>query len=305
MTNSPPSPLPHKTRVPRRQIQKTTAVTIRNTCIIAGSLALVTAFILFSRSPIDRPRAIPRDRSSVQTVRPSTKKRHLPAARPTAPFARATASTRKQEESLDTETDITNKPAPQRDEVSSRKPPPETVPFKQKLPYSSATLYIQVLADGVSSDPSITGFTSHTFPSYRFPSYQYDRATMRITKFNGAVEFTGPITIHTVYGPGASKYQQSLYGRGTTDKDKEDGNTTLGFHEHCHRLDYIEYLLSNRLPEFVFRTGMTVQQYEAVQQEFERKFKAYIVAIGNYSVQITDEVGRKRSAYYAEATDEE
>ncbi len=128
---------------------------------------------------------------------------------------------------------------------------------------------------------------------------------MRITEFNGSFEFTGPITIQTVYGPGASKNGLSLYGRGTTEEDKANGNITLGFHESCHRLDYVEYLASNPLPAFPLKAGMTVQQYNTAQEIFEQKYHAYIVAIGDYSVQRTDEVGYKRSTHLTEATGSE
>jgi hypothetical protein len=125
---------------------------------------------------------------------------------------------------------------------------------------------------------------------------------MRIIRFNGAFEFTGPITIQTVYGPGVSKHQPSLYGRGTTERDREDGNTTLGFHEHCHRCDFVEYLLTNPLPEVDIHPGMTVRQYEILQQNFADKFNAYVAAMADHSLQQTDEVGRKKSKYDAEHT---
>lgn len=217
--------------------------------------------------------------------------------------ARDSSATRDNQD--DAKTNNPNRETLRRNQSSKRNPSPETTPFRQKLPYASAPLHVEVLADGASSDPTITGHTGFKFPSCRFPNYQYDRTTRRITAFTGDFEFPGPITIQTVYGPGASKNQLSLYGRGTTEQDKEDGNITLGFHESCHRLDYMEYLATNPLPEFPRTVGTTVQQYRAAQQDFAQKYNAYIVAIGNYSEQRTDEVGYKRSTHLAEGTDME
>jgi hypothetical protein len=184
--------------------------------------------------------------------------------------------------------------------ISATKSPPATTPYRRQIPYASATLYLEVLADGASPDQAIVARTNFAFPTYRFPDYEYDRVTKRITKFQEEFAFTGPLTIQTVYGPAASKRRPSLYGRGTTEEDKRDGNTTLGFHEHCHRLDYVDYLLSHPLPEVSIRTGITVRQYEKLQRDFERQLEEYMKSMADYSDQRTDEVGHKKSEFVSE-----
>ena len=69
------------------------------------------------------------------------------------------------------------------------------------------------------------------------------------------VTFAYRIVIQTHYRRGISASGPSAYGRGTTPKDEEDGNTSLGFHERQHAADYRK--LWNRLGNFsIRRTGL-------------------------------------------------
>lgn len=106
---------------------------------------------------------------------------------------------------------------------SKIKVPPKTKPCKKKLKYTSATLYVQLLADGTSRESSITGITNLNFPVYEFPTFELDFATKKISKFKSVFKFKGAITIQTLYGPGASPHIRSLYGRGTTEDDMQKG----------------------------------------------------------------------------------
>ncbi len=83
------------------------------------------------------------------------------------------------------------------------------------------------------------------------------------------------MTIQTTYGSGATSSSASGYGRGTTASDIAAGNTTLGFHEEQHGLDFVEFLSQNPFPQFRGRVGMTTRQ-------FQRAINAYHSAIDRY-----------------------
>ncbi len=61
----------------------------------------------------------------------------------------------------------------------------------------------------------------------------------KIVKFIGNVAWHDTITIKTTYPSGSRPEQLSGYGRGTTLDDIRNGDSTLGFHESCHRRDYV------------------------------------------------------------------
>lgn len=56
------------------------------------------------------------------------------------------------------------------------------------------------------------------------------------------------IAIQTVYVDPKDASRVSCYGRGTTDADVRNRNVTLGFHESCHRADFVTYLTTHPLP---------------------------------------------------------
>jgi len=130
-------------------------------------------------------------------------------------------------------------------------------------------LVIKVLPDGRHNDSAIMGLTHVEIPNYRFPTYGYNKTSNRITQFTSSFTFVGPFTIQTVYGPKASRHVRSQYGRGTTREDRENGDVTLGFHESCHRRDYVAFLTGHALPELKVETGMTIRRYDAAVSRFE------------------------------------
>jgi len=101
----------------------------------------------------------------------------------------------------------------------------------------------------------------------------------------------GTLTIQTAYGPHATPSDRSAYGRGTTDQDVANGNNTLGFHESCHREDYLSYLRNNPLPEFTGRIGMTTDDFRAALEAFHKAINTYFEAMDQYSQAHTDCVG--------------
>ena len=159
---------------------------------------------------------------------------------------------------------------------------------------------VEVLADGVSADISgaKTSFSNdevefQTPPSYR--GHKRKDGTEIVDSLDGPYKIKGRITIQTVYGLTDKPSDASVYGRGTTVKDKADGNTTLGFHEYCHRQDYLSYLKSKPLPVFAGKPGMTVTAYKAAETAFLNAGKKYFKDMEADSYKKTDETGYPKS----------
>jgi hypothetical protein len=123
------------------------------------------------------------------------------------------------------------------------------------------------------------------------PGAEFDRG--RVTKIEGDPEIT--LTILTRYGSSVDPSDTSTYGRGTTCEDKNNGDTSLGFHESCHRQDATDFLKDQQnhpLPQFKGKVGMTEAEYRKAQKDFEDAVtKVYQKESDDYSVQKTDEVG--------------
>jgi hypothetical protein len=100
------------------------------------------------------------------------------------------------------------------------------------------------------------------------------------------------VTIRTIYGPGASRSEQSLYGRGTTPEDISAGRTTVGFHEGNHGLDYLEFLRNNPPPQFGGQVGQSADDYKRADQRFQQEVQAYVDRVIRFSQQRTECVGK-------------
>ena len=192
-----------------------------------------------------------------------------------------------------------------------QKPPPKTIPSKvvvKKIKNSQMDIevYAEVLSD--KADNTITGGKTSikgvgmisdgkgktfffTTPSY---SYEIKGGLKIITKLNGRAKIKGIFKIQTAYSLKAKPTDTSEYGRGTTSGDENVGNTSLGFHEACHRDDYLRYLKNNSLPTFGGRVGMTEQQYNQAVQSFNTAITKWSTNMDSGS---TDEVGYKKSTY--------
>jgi hypothetical protein len=112
--------------------------------------------------------------------------------------------------------------------------------------------------------------------------------------FHSAVDplnaYGGTVTIETIYAAGARPDDLSCYGRGTTDDDVRNRDITLGFHESCHRSDYVAYLGVHRLPDPPkLAIDMTVADFEKATAAFGKELKAYFKAMDAESVANTDE----------------
>ncbi|QEL18401.1 hypothetical protein [Limnoglobus roseus] len=196
--------------------------------------------------------------------------------------------------------------------AATQNPPPKTVPSKVsvrkiKTPALEIDVTAEVIADGTTNDTGTQGNTSFTpegavgsgqsffgTPGFAFVT---KNGQALITKINGPVQIKGNVKIQTVYGPNADATQTSGYGRGTTPDDEKAGNTTLGFHESCHRSDYLNYLRTKPFPTFTGRVGMTRVAYEKAVADFQKAIEKYFADMDKDSLQRTDEVGYKKSTY--------
>jgi hypothetical protein len=135
------------------------------------------------------------------------------------------------------------------------------------------------------------------FPALRDEA---NRVASRNSGGSGCIgQIKGTVKIQTVYGPGARPTQVSGYGRGTTPEDETAGNTSLGFHESCHRKDFLDYLTTKPLPTFSGKVGLTRKQYGQAVSAFGKAIEKYFADMNQESFRRTDEVGYKKSVYNA------
>lgn len=187
--------------------------------------------------------------------------------------------------------------------AGDQKPPPPTIPSRKKVSVRKSKtedieVYVEILEDGFSSDVSgaqtlvdSRGVNSSTPSFMSFPR----KGKNIVTEIQGLFELKGTVTIQTVYGPGAKATQLSIYGRGTTKKDKEDKTTSLGFHESRHQKDYLRFLKNTPLPKFTGKVGQTDKAFVRAGEIVQKQITKYWAEMGKNSVKKTDEVGYKRS----------
>jgi hypothetical protein len=120
-----------------------------------------------------------------------------------------------------------------------------------------------------------------------------------VTKINVPLSVKGVVSLHTRYGTGAAANQPSGYGRGTTDEDIKANNTSLGFHESCHRVDLLAYMAAQSLPTFTGTVGMTLDDFKQAGADFRKRMDDYFKAMQRQSEQNTDEVGYTKTKYEA------
>jgi hypothetical protein len=121
---------------------------------------------------------------------------------------------------------------------------------------------------------------------------EYENSVSYTTTNNLVDSFTAPIsiTIQTSYGTGKPT-DESAYGRGTTASDVASGDTTLGFHESCHRDDFVNYLKNNPPPAFAGTKGMKVDKFEQAKAEWIKAWAKYHTKLLSATKKTTDEVG--------------
>lgn len=143
--------------------------------------------------------------------------------------------------------------------------------------------------DDASTDPALAG-RAETHIQITWGGIHY------VTDGRGRIaSFTGPGTaqasVRTSYGAGTSATSTSGYGRGTTAGDRASGDTSLGFHEGQHGVDYQDYLAAHPFPTFQGAIGMTEAAFTAAMTRFTAAATRYGTAINDYSAQQTDCAG--------------
>ncbi len=120
-----------------------------------------------------------------------------------------------------------------------------------------------------------------------------------VNKITVPLSVKGVVTVHTRYGTGATANQPSGYGRGTTEEDIQAGNTSLGFHESCHRVDLLSYLATKPLPSFNGKVDMDLDTFDQAMTSFRERMDSYFVAMQRQSEKNTDDVGYTKAKYEA------
>jgi hypothetical protein len=154
---------------------------------------------------------------------------------------------------------------------------------------------LEVLPDSPTGGPRRSGKTFVEFPRFVFPGGRGEGG--KVVEFKGKFQWKGAVTLQTRYGAGATATVLACYGRGTTEDDVRARDVTLGFHESCHRRDYIDFLKANPLPEApVLKVGMTEAELAEAKRQLTRKMASYSKALDDFSVARTDEVGQRRQS---------
>jgi len=151
---------------------------------------------------------------------------------------------------------------------------------------------VVVMPDGHSQAKKMRD-KAHTSFKLNGGKLQYKHKRGIVTEIIGAVPPPITVTIKTVYGPSAAATDPSAYGRGTTEKDKKAGNTSLGFHEGQHGLDFMAYLKKQPLPAFAGAVGMSVKEFRQAIKDYKAAIAEYTKIMDATSEKSTDCVGEQ------------
>jgi hypothetical protein len=196
-----------------------------------------------------------------------------------------------------------------------RNPPPKTVPgkkvLKKTLPAFDLDVVLEIVADddagtisGAKTELNGTGvaLTGLSFEIDPAPGQKEAKPTDKVVALKGKATIAGTATIQVVYGTVLGQRvrpeEEASWGRGTTPEDVAAKDITIGFHESCHRDDYVAYLTANLpIQSHSFRVGMTVAQYDAEAARIGKAIDDWFKAAETASRTKTDEVGTKMSEY--------
>lgn len=177
-------------------------------------------------------------------------------------------------------------------EEASQLPPPIVAADLKKTVNG---IEITVKADKTNAKGISGANTAMSLDGGTTPDVEFDDKTKKITKILGPLPaITG--TIETQYG--SSRDGKSAYGRGTTDDDKKKGNTSLGFHESCHRQDHLDFVQANAPPKFGGKVGLTKEDWEKETDKYEKAVEAYAKKSDQNTLNKTDEVGNPTRSEY-------
>lgn len=179
-------------------------------------------------------------------------------------------------------------------------PPPATRPrslgslMAVQNEFADVSIDAEIVADG--TDPNGSATTDFVIPNAKSPGYSESGG--KITSFDGKFTWKGTVKIQTVYGPGFGAADVACYGRGTTADDVKNRDITLGFHEHCHQIDFENFLKANSLPDLPkMKTGMKKSDYEAETKRFRKELDGFRSKMKAASRIATDETGHKESTW--------
>jgi hypothetical protein len=110
----------------------------------------------------------------------------------------------------------------------------------------------------------------------------------KVIAFTNTIAYA--VTIQTTYGSGDPD-DECAYGRGTTPGDQQAGNITIGFHEACHRADYLSQLTTKAVPKFKGKKDMAQKDFQEQMDKYDEAWDKYFEEIGNHTLNVTDEVG--------------
>jgi hypothetical protein len=143
-------------------------------------------------------------------------------------------------------------------------------------------------------DPGSTPGFDHDGPA---DESKIDKKKNKVTKIVDPMPVI-TATIQTRYKSSSSPAGKSAYGRGTTEQDKKDGNTSLGFHESCHRQDHMDFVKNNALPKFGGKVGQTIEAYESEVDKYNDAVTKYQDKSAEESEKTTDQVGSPTKAEF-------
>lgn len=218
-------------------------------------------------------------------------------------------------------------PAPAQAAATPARPPPRTEPVEYPPFMEEDTdeqgvrrrikLNLEVLRDGyLEGNSGHAKTTSSGLPEVSIDYGWSEGKTKKVTSYS--LEWTGTLIIQTNYPSGLKASDRSAYGRGTG-PDVSTGNVSLGFHEACHRSDFLAYVerslavAAGRAPEayvlpdsqpavtikwnymkfptFGGKVGQTVTEFVQAKNAFERAIKNWDEDMGRFSDRCTDQFG--------------
>ncbi len=185
----------------------------------------------------------------------------------------------------------------------NQKKPPKTKPLTKSLAKQSGRevnldVRLLVLADKINdknvADSSAKTRVMRSSGLENIVGIQWATSNGKITKITKKLIIRGTYTIRISYGRKSRPTLLALYGRGTTKQDKNKGDITLGFHEGCHRQEYLDYFTNNKIPTFTAKVGMSEVDFEAEIEQFNLDFETFGQGILQLGPAV-DEVGYKLS----------
>jgi hypothetical protein len=188
-------------------------------------------------------------------------------------------------------------------------PPPRTKAGKVAVTIKQPVgvvcdISVEILEDAFDEKAKAAGTTRCRWKDDRkidVPVREYDASSgvPIVSSVTKGAKATAVLVIQTTYRKRGLETAISGYGRGTTADDIKAGDVTLGFHESCHRNDFINYLNTQKLPNFDGAPGMVNQDFNDDWQAFMDAFLALPETIGDWSGKLTDDVGVSKATWDA------